>query len=53
MTLDDDRWLRGFNAAILRESTLIPERSECSSSPWYPFERRNFRPPSVAEDFLP
>lgn len=28
MTLDDDRWLRGFNAAILRESTLIAGRSE-------------------------
>src|SRR5690606_21001349 len=28
MTLDDDRWLRGFNVAILRESTLIAGRSE-------------------------
>ncbi|MBB2749779.1 UNVERIFIED_ORG: hypothetical protein GGI57_000445 [Rhizobium aethiopicum] len=28
VTLDDDRWLRGFNAAILRESTLIAGRSE-------------------------
>lgn len=27
-TLDDDRWLRGFNAAILRDSTLIAGRSE-------------------------
>ncbi|TCU13731.1 DUF4238 domain-containing protein [Rhizobium sullae] len=28
MTLNEDRWLRSFNAAILRESTVIAGRSE-------------------------
>lgn len=39
MTLDNDKWLRGFNAAILRESTLVAGRSEILIKPWCPRDK--------------